>query len=495
MEEEEFHVIAKESRENRSSMFSNLYVNGKYRLMASLYNLVHALPTYSAPFSNSPIYMLGKVYRDGSNGSENATFDDPSFNPLQNSLEGHEWDGEFFSTLGRLTGGPSSSSSSPSISLRNSKDGAASGSDSDAAPRERRHVEAFLQDFRSIIWFTYRKGFPPIEPSQVTTDIGWGCMLRTGQMILAHSLMRHLHLDEWQVTPDQAQQPFSTYRQLLRWFSDIPSPQSPYSLHNLVYRSKIIDIHNGNSDSANRVGEWFSPTRVCQILKHIVKKHSPEGLTMFVSEDGIIYRDRIFADCIVEESADNTATANPQLRDSSVSDTAATSREGTPKITGGDTPSDEPTLVWKPLLIMIPLRLGVDTINKMYIPILKALLRMPQIVGILGGRPKQSLYFVGYQDDDVIYLDPHHVINSPLLDQEFQVEAHHCQSPQKMPFPNIDPSIAVGFYCRTAAEFDQLCANLKSLSELGDPIISVQDVSPSYTETDSELEEDEVVVI
>ncbi len=40
-------------------------------------------------------------------------------------------------------------------------------------------------------------------------------------------------------------------------------------------------------------------------------------------------------------------------------------------------------------------------------PQLQAVLRFPQSVGIVGGRPSSSLYFVGYQGDSVIYLDPH----------------------------------------------------------------------------------------
>lgn len=43
----------------------------------------------------------------------------------------------------------------------------------------------------------------------------------------------------------------------------------------------------------------------------------------------------------------------------------------------------------------------------MYVPQLQAVLRFPQSVGIVGGRPASSLYFVGYQGDRVLYLDPH----------------------------------------------------------------------------------------
>lgn len=45
--------------------------------------------------------------------------------------------------------------------------------------------------------------------------------------------------------------------------------------------------------------------------------------------------------------------------------------------------------------------------NERYIPQLQQVLTWPQSVGIVGGRPSSSLYFVGCQDDQVIYLDPH----------------------------------------------------------------------------------------
>lgn len=42
-----------------------------------------------------------------------------------------------------------------------------------------------------------------------------------------------------------------------------------------------------------------------------------------------------------------------------------------------------------------------------YLSQLKILMEWPQSLGIIGGRPSASLYFIGYQDENVIYLDPH----------------------------------------------------------------------------------------
>ena len=70
--------------------------------------------------------------------------------------------------------------------------------------------QPFLDDFESRIWMTYRSGFAPIQKSQdpkaasvmsfgvklsnfakssFTSDAGFGCMIRSGQCILANTLV------------------------------------------------------------------------------------------------------------------------------------------------------------------------------------------------------------------------------------------------------------------------------------------------------------------
>ncbi len=65
------------------------------------------------------------------------------------------------------------------------------------AEREKRKEE-FVRDFRGTIWMTYRKGFEGLQAAGVpkahqhTSDTGWGCMIRGGQMLLANCVLRHL---------------------------------------------------------------------------------------------------------------------------------------------------------------------------------------------------------------------------------------------------------------------------------------------------------------
>ena len=45
---------------------------------------------------------------------------------------------------------------------------------------------------RQLLWFSYRRLFEPIEPTSYTSDAGWGCTLRAGQMVMATAILTHL---------------------------------------------------------------------------------------------------------------------------------------------------------------------------------------------------------------------------------------------------------------------------------------------------------------
>lgn len=63
-------------------------------------------------------------------------------------------------------------------------------------------LDQIRRDVQSRLWCTYRKGFQPIGQPGFTSDRGWGCMLRCGQMLLAQALI-DLHLGrDWFWTSD-----------------------------------------------------------------------------------------------------------------------------------------------------------------------------------------------------------------------------------------------------------------------------------------------------
>ena len=54
-------------------------------------------------------------------------------------------------------------------------------------------LQQFHEDLSARLWFSYRTGFAPLGEDHLTSDVGWGCTLRSCQMLLAQvrSTVRH----------------------------------------------------------------------------------------------------------------------------------------------------------------------------------------------------------------------------------------------------------------------------------------------------------------
>ena len=60
---------------------------------------------------------------------------------------------------------------------------------------------------------------------------------------------------------------------------------------------------------------------------------------------------------------------------------------------------------WRPVLILIPVRLGGLEFNPVYERCLQRVLQSQYSVGIIGGRPKHSLFFVGWQGEMLLSVN------------------------------------------------------------------------------------------
>ena len=129
-------------------------------------------------------------------------------------------------------------------------------------------LEELMNDFRTRIWMTYRTGFAPIGGNGPSSDSGWGCMLRCGQMVMAQAIiLKHLGRD-WRWTPSfnkisdehiQASKVFSnfsTYLKVLSLFQD--KKNAPYSIHQIAQMG---------ASEGKPVGTWFGPNTIAQALK------------------------------------------------------------------------------------------------------------------------------------------------------------------------------------------------------------------------------------
>jgi len=135
---------------------------------------------------------------------------------------------------------------------------------------------AFLDDLESRIWLTYRSNFYPIaraaDPNALTTmsfsarlkqlgnqggftsDTGWGCMIRSGQSLLANALITLEMGRDWRSGTQSDKE-----QSVLALFADDPS--APFSIHRFV--------EHGASSCGKHPGEWFGPSATARCIRYV----------------------------------------------------------------------------------------------------------------------------------------------------------------------------------------------------------------------------------
>ncbi|KAG7504190.1 hypothetical protein JOB18_002969 [Solea senegalensis] len=332
--------------------------------------------------------------------------------------------------------------------------------------------EHFRRTFVSLLWLTYRRGFPPLGGCSLTTDSGWGCVLRTGQMLLAQGLLLHLMPPGWtwsvshhvfkddmdlESRPADCGQTFqkgsnkrgrklslgslldrpteTTHRKVVSWLADHPS--APFGIHQLVELGK---------SSGKKAGDWYGPSIVAHILQKAVAAFADlQNLAVYVAQDCTIYKDNVKRLC-----------------------------------------ERPPPQSWKSVIILVPVRLGGQELNPAYVNCVQKLLTLKCCIGIIGGKPKHSLFFVGFQDNNLLYLDPHYC--QPTVDitkKNFPLESFHCKYPRKMAVSRMDPSCTIGFYANGQKDFESLC------TAVGEALSTSAETYPMFIFAEGHSQEEE----
>ncbi|KAG8509345.1 Cysteine protease ATG4A, partial [Galemys pyrenaicus] len=310
-----------------------------------------------------------------------------------------------------------------------------------------------LSDISTRLWFTYRRKFSPIGGTGPSSDAGWGCMLRCGQMMLAQALIcRHLGRDwNWEKQKEQPKE----YQWILQCFLD--RKDCCYSIHQMAQ----MGVGEGKS-----IGEWFGPNTVAQVLKKLALFDEWNSLAVYVSMDNTVVIEDIKKMCrVLSLSADPVSESPPDSLNASSQSKGASACCPT----------------WKPLLLIVPLRLGINQINPVYVDAFKPIAACPSHHHVSteireqqstkpppkdssGARASGSLEVkrVSFKTgDELIFLDPH--TTQTFIDTEengmIDDQTFHClQSPQRMNILNLDPSVALGFFCKEEKDFDSWCS-------------------------------------
>lgn len=365
---------------------------------------------------------------------------------------------------------------------------------------------ALIGDIKSKLWITYRRNFPPIdENTRYTTDRGFGCMIRCGQMVLANALLCKNLGRDWRWSSKGLDSNPSDYLEILKLFQD--RQDCPYSIHRIVQTGQ----HEGKT-----VGEWFGPNTIAQALKrmsmnYLTDKNIDSNFVISIDAalDNMVVIDEVKGRFKQTGNQDSPVGKGSDVRGDDLNGQTITS------VTDNRASSTNETMnTWIPGILFIQLRLGLTKINPLYFDALKKTFQFKNSLGIIGGRPNHALYLVGYTNDDIIYLDPHNTQqyidfddlpsvqngaadllqtqeertnNSPIVEQPAQLttdtpdSTYHCSCPEKMPLDRLDPSLALCFYFSTEEEFDTWCESSQELLVKSEqaPMFEITKMRPS----------------
>ena len=276
-----------------------------------------------------------------------------------------------------------------------------------------------------------------------TTDCGWGCTLRSAQMLFAEAMMRR------ERDGDETRR-----KAIVDMFSDDGDEEEKEIGTKNTFG--LRRVYEGGEDENNlHPGQWMAPSEICKRYGKMVNTESESiGIRCLVSGDRGGGVPEFYPERVREEM---NAHRN------------------------------------KDILVLVPLRCGAgDAINPRYVKSLQKFLSMRECVGIVGGKKSASYYIVGFTSNSIssrssfsgggstssssnrsreveeeeeettkaIYLDPHvaKAYEPPRarrrnVSTEFAYYQSFFGSATEhgilyTPFRALDPSLVVGFLVR-----------------------------------------------
>lgn len=326
----------------------------------------------------------------------------------------------------------------------------------------KRFVNEQISRFLSnVAWFHYRKHFYPIVQQEtlkeITTDGGWGCMIRAGQMMLFVALLKHSHPEKFQLKSPFDGNCLKILR--LNFFEGmsaqglqklaksgqggIPGSRpatdlGTFALQNFVRQAK--------THYQLQEGSWFRPTTFLLGLKRLVKPRKDlKRFRVFNCFENIIYFESLCKKAF----------------DSFELDSLKSWQEAVELLLQRDWDNQ--------VLMSICTMLGIESMDPRYKLFLKGLLDVDSFVGMIGGHNQRAYYFLGYRGDlEFLYLDPHYVKRAlPSLDDDATVrQQYFSKTFMTISYAKLSSSVCVSYLLKGKQDFARLWKALQELEAL-----------------------------
>ena len=326
-------------------------------------------------------------------------------------------------------------------------------------------IEKLSHKLNKIIYFCYRSKMPPIKIEKskkyFTSDSGWGCMIRCGQMIFARAIYKFLKSKK--IITEEAipktlyyfiEAPFEfdeyppnfccvfnkfmhLYFEIEKTFIDIKYCYAPFNIMSNCLLGEIYDKYPG---------EYFSDINMCMnfVTLNDFFDIFPD-LKIFSFQSSFILS-KIISNCFKKiENIDNNIN-NKNIY----------------------TYENKQYIMEKNGLIFISVRLGLNKITEEYYSSIIEIFNCKECIGIIGGKNNKAYYFIGCdcQRDVLFYLDPHTTKNCVYkLDENSLFENYLNKTVYEISLKNMSAAFTIGFLFRNFQEFEHLINFLQSYTK------------------------------
>ncbi|EAR87941.2 peptidase family C54 protein (macronuclear) [Tetrahymena thermophila SB210] len=313
----------------------------------------------------------------------------------------------------------------------------------------------------NLIYFSYRSGFSHQFQNHIFSDSGWGCMLRSGQMIFANGLLRHLKENPQIQNQLKIQNINDILLFIIKFF--IENKDQPFSIQQIA----AVALEEFKLE----MGFWYSPNRIAYSLKKLLNNFQTFSEMNIVSE--VMYSDRplYFSQCV-------TAMTGQKIDSTLPNNILVDANKNYEKK--------------QSLILLIICQIGLDYPEEKYLDILIKLFTHRLSIGMIGGKHSSGYYFTGLNNDKLTYLDPHIVQHADINTNEINLKTYFQEEVKQINKHALGPSVGLGFYLKDLNDLNEFWGYLVELQTKHDDqffLMIEKDQNTNYQE--QELVEDE----
>ena len=313
-------------------------------------------------------------------------------------------------------------------------------------------LRKLIYSIAKILYFSYKKNFPKIKNSNTnkiyTSDKGWGCMIRCGQMILSRGIYKYFKKLKFD-TLEALNQSWKFFYDNIIELNEFP--EEFFNMMNLFIKNYKINKQNHQnligcfppfsikSICLNGIlchkfaGDWFSDVNLCYLFHIISEKYNLFKNLKIFSFHTQLFKEEIIKGCFTK--INNTMNNNEYIE------------------------FENEKYYFKNMgIIFISVRLGIEKISIEYHKSLRKFFLCKENIGIIGGIKNLAYYFIGYKDDgELLYLDPHSTKECSKYIFNNNINHYYlCSNVKSLEINKMTTALSFGFIFRDLNEFNDL---------------------------------------